>query len=107
MPGGLDEKRRSSLVVWRFDPTDSTTVNIAKLPTATHDAAVAAIGDTVWMMGGASRTAKALDATVAIDAAGAVSSPANCRPYGSTALLSAPLTGRPSTSWVATTARTT
>lgn len=69
MPGGLDAKRVSSLVVWQFDPTSSKTVNIGKLPSAAHDGAVAAIGDTVWLLGGG-KGSTALTTTVSIDTAG-------------------------------------
>jgi len=53
LAGGLDAKRTSRKIVWRFDPATGQTTNFAALPQPTRDAAVGVIGDRVYVAGGA------------------------------------------------------
>lgn len=50
--GGLDANKSSTNVVWRFDPTTGTTTDLGRIPKSQHDAAVAAVGTSVFAFGG-------------------------------------------------------
>lgn len=50
--GGLDSTKASTNVVWRFDPTTGATQDLGRTPRALHDAAVAAVGSSVFAFGG-------------------------------------------------------
>lgn len=50
--GGLDANKSSTNVVWRFDPTTGTTTDLGRIPKSQHDAAVAAVGTSVFTFGG-------------------------------------------------------
>lgn len=51
--GGLDSTKASTNVVWRFDPATGATQDLGRTPKPLHDAAVAAVGSSVFAFGGA------------------------------------------------------
>lgn len=71
--GGLDSTKASTNVVWRFDPATGATTDLGRTPKALHDAAVAAVGSSVFAFGGAEGNS-AFDSVLVLkpDAANAV-----------------------------------
>ena len=64
--GGRSGDSRTATIM-RINPIDNTFTDVGKLPKALSDAAVAVIGDTAYVVGGATPTASA--AVVAVTAA--------------------------------------